>query len=365
MLRSTRHYFARGNTAHGAHFLYDSAFQGLTKIFLLEGPSGTGKSTTIQRLAEELMKQGLSVELFHSPLEPESLDALIVTDLKIGVADGRECEGLSDLNNTEIVYLYLGLAVDQSQLSVNAQEELQFLQQAQNEAYSKAYNSFAAALRVHDEWEKVYISHMDFPKADLIVQELSRSLFGRQQLRKQPFIRHLFFGAATPRGAVDHIQNLTVELETRIFIKGRPGSGKSTLLKKLAKSAEQRGFDVEVFHCGFDPNSLDMLIIPELSLAIFNSTAPHLYFPNRIGDEILDMYSRTIQPGTDERHATELEPIKIRYTQHMKEATSYLGEALDASTTIKKIYTAATDYTLIDKLYNQLSIEIQQLTIPS
>ena len=31
------------------------------------------------------------------------------------------------------------------------------------------------------------------------------------------------------------------------------------MLKSLASASESRGFDVQVFHCGFDPNSLDML----------------------------------------------------------------------------------------------------------
>src|SRR5690606_34119962 len=100
--------------------------------------------------------------------------------------------------------------------------------------------------------------------------------------------RRLFFGAATPKGAVDYIQELTASLKRRIFIKGRPGSGKSTMLKKLAAAAESRGIAVQVFHCGLDPHSLDMLIFPELSTAIFDSTAPHEYDPNRGGDEILD-----------------------------------------------------------------------------
>ena len=45
------------------------------------------------------------------------------------------------------------------------------------------------------------------------------------------------------------------------------------MLKKLAKAAEEKGFEVEVYHCGFDPNSLDMVIVRELGFAIL--IAPH------------------------------------------------------------------------------------------
>ncbi|WP_054860951.1 hypothetical protein [Gracilibacillus sp. JCM 18860] len=82
----------------------------------------------------------------------------------------------------------------------------------------------------------------------------------------------------------------------RYFIKGRAGSGKSTLLKKVVSASKERGFDIEVYHCGFDPESVDMVVIRELSVCLFDSTDPHEYFPKRKGDEIVDLYKLTITP---------------------------------------------------------------------
>lgn len=364
MVGTARHYFARGNTAHGVHFLYRYAFQGLSKIFLLQGLPGTGKSTTIQRLADELMNQGWSVELFHSPLNPDELDAMIVPEIKIGIADERKCEGLTSMPGVEAVSIDFGPAVDEGMLSEHM-EEINTLANQLQESYSKAYETFEIALRIHDEWEKVYIDHMNFHKANQIGQELAQAWFGDETLNKRAVIRHIFFGAATPKGAVDHIQNLTAGLQKRIFIKGRPGSGKSTMLKRLAEAAEKKGYDVDVFHCGFDPNSLDMLILPELSLAIFDSTAPHEYFPNRSGDQILDMYEISIQPGTDERYASELEPIQKRYSQKMKEAISYLAEAQELDAQMKQYYIEATDFSYVKLLQRQLQSDIQKLAVHS
>ncbi|KIL34368.1 hypothetical protein SD71_20270 [Cohnella kolymensis] len=354
MTGTARHFFARGNTAHGVHYLYHSAFQGLSKMVVLTGWPGTGKSTAIRGLADAAINQGWSVELFHSPLNPDELDALIIPGLKIGVADGTVCEGLPSSSSVETVYLEFGNALNRSLLSEETVEQVETLQEQLQTYYGKAYESFLSALRVHDEWEKFYIEAMDFDKADELVHELVDSLFGSRTVSQKASVRHLFFGAATPRGSVDHIQNLTADLGRRILLKGRPGSGKSTLLKRLAAAAEARGFDVEVFHCGFDPNSLDMLIFPEIGSAIFDSTAPHEYFPKRDSDEILDMYERLIVPGTDERFAEELEPIKQRYSQKMKEAIAYLEEARQLDGRIKRFYTEATDFTVVDRLNNEL-----------
>jgi len=354
------HYFARGNTAHGAHFLYTSAFDGLDKIFVLTGPQGTGKSTVIRGLADSQLDKGLHVQCFHSPLRPDELDGIILTELKVGIVDGRACKGIADIRAGEIVSVPFGDAFDNSLILPEHNIAIEDLRDKLERAYSEAYETFATALRIHDEWEKFYIDNMDFAKADQLALDLTQALYAGHENDTPTVSRHLFFGAATPRGAFDFIQSLTANLDRRIFIKGRAGSGKSTLLKKLASAAETNGIEVQVFHCGFDPNSLDMLIFPKLGTAIFDSTAPHEYFPDRDGDEILDMYTGAIAPGTDEAHAAEIAGIKARYSAKMKEATSHLAEAEAIDSQIKAYYVAATDFSIVEKLRQQLQSELNE-----
>lgn len=359
-MRKSSHYFAHGNTAHGAHFLYKSAFDGLNKIFVLTGPQGTGKSTVMQKLADSQLDKGQHVQCFHSPLRPDELDGIILTELKVGIVDGRVCKGIADCGAEKIVSIPFGEAFNNSLISPEQVITIEDLRGKLERAYSKAYETFITALRIHDEWEKYFIDNMDFTKADQIAQDLIQELYRGHENDTPTASRHLFFGAATPKGAYDFIQSLTAQLERRIFIKGRAGSGKSTLLKKLASAAEEKGIEAQVFHCGFDPNSLDMLIFPRLRTAIFDSTAPHEYFPDRDGDEILDMYARTIAPGTDEAYAAEIAVIKERYSAKMKEATSYLKEAEVIDSQIKAYYVAATDFSIVEKLHLQLQSELNE-----
>lgn len=361
MVGTTRHLFARGNTARGVHTLYESAFHGVRRLYLLAGYPGTGKSTVLKQLAESAISQGQTVELFHSPMNPDDLDALIIRDLQVGLADERACLGLDALTDVEVTRIDFGQAVDLTKLTTETKQEIDALHTQVLTACARAYETFANALRIHDEWEAIYIAQMDFQKADQVGQALIDSLFGDQPLSKKATVRHLFFGAATPKGAVDHIPTLTSHLQRRILIKGRPGSGKSTMLKRLAAAAEAKGFDVEVFHCGFDPNSLDMLLFPELSLCIFDSTAPHEYFPSQSSDEILDMYEKAIQPGTDEQFATELKPIQERYAQKMQEAIALLKEAQQLHLRMRSHYAACTEITKVNQLGAHLRQAIEHL----
>ncbi|WP_019122367.1 PRK06851 family protein [Brevibacillus massiliensis] len=365
MGETVRHYFASGNTAAGVHLLFGSAFQGLDQLYILRGCPGTGKSTIMQQVADEMLRKGRSVEMFHCPFDSDTLDGLILTEERIGIVDGNACrDTLGPESAKAVFYIDMDQAVDQAKVSRN-QSNLAALQEGFEERCTKAYETFAKALRIHDEWEKYYIDSMNFTKANQVAEELVDFFFANRVKQKQSKIRHVFLGAATPKGAVDFVENLTAGVSKRIFVKGRPGSGKSTMLKKLVSVAEERGFDAEVFHCGFDPGSLDMVIFPEISVAIFDSTAPHEYFPSRESDEILDMYEQAIAAGTDEKYAKEMDGIKARYRSAMNEAISYLAEAKKRRDRLKGLYFETIDFSVIDRLSQQVKQGVEKAVLSS
>lgn len=247
------------------------------------------------------------------PLRPDELDGIILTELKVGIVDGRVCKGISDSGAGEVVFIDFEEAFDDSLILPGDFITIEDLRVKLESAYSNAYETFAAALRIHDEWEKFYIENMDFSKADQIAQDLIQELYDGHESDTPTASRHLFFGLRL-RGGVRFYSKLNRSAGKTDFHQRKGGIRQIDAAEKLASAAEQKGIDVQVFHCGFDPNSLDMLIFPELRTAIFDSTAPHEYFPDRDEDEILDMYTRTIAPGTDEAHADEIAGIKARYS---------------------------------------------------
>ena len=182
-------------------------------------------------------------------------------------------------------------------------------------------------MKIHDDWERIFISSMDFEAMDELAEETAEKLFGGQKTDHAGSCADRFFGAATVNGSYDYIPNITQEIPKRYFLKGRPGTGKSTFLKMLARAAQDRGYRTEAYHCAFDPNSLDMIAVRELGLCVFDSTAPHEYFPDRDSDEIIDIYKAAVQPGTDEKYEKEIAGYSAGYKAKVREATGYLGEA--------------------------------------
>lgn len=349
-----RNFYAGGNTAKGFYSFYDSALSGLNRLFILKGGPGTGKSTLMKTVGKKMYEQGFDVEYLHCSSDNNSIDGVIIPAIKMGIVDGTAPHVIEPKVPGVIEeYVNLGEAWDSDVLIKNKEKIIEITNLISTK-FQTAYKTFANALKIHDEWEDIYIKNMNFEEANQLADELIQLFFGNQTLEKKSNVKDRFLGAATPKGPNDFIQNLTEDIQNRYFLKGRPGSGKSTLLKKIGAAAKDKGFDVEIYHCGFDPNSLDMIILPELSIAIFDSTAPHEYFPSREGDEIVDIYERCFPRETDEKYAEQINEIKDRYSQKMKEATSYLAEAKALHDELEKYYVQAMDFTKVEAITEKI-----------
>lgn len=356
-----KNYFAGGNTARGFYSLYDSNLQGLNRIFILKGGPGTGKSSLMKAIGKEWADKGYDIDYLHCSSDNDSIDGVLIPELKVGIVDGTAPHVIEPKAPGAIEeYVNLGEAWDSKALA-NQKKKILRISKEVSRSFEAAYSTFGEALEVHDRWEKVYFDNMDFGEADRLTNKLIVEFYGNIYVNKQSDVRHRFLGAATPKGAVDFVPNLTEDVPKRYFVKGRAGTGKSTMLKKLAAEAINRGLDIEIYHCGFDPHSLDMLIIREIGLAIFDSTSPHEYFPSREGDEIIDTYEEIVNQGTDEIFAEQINEISNQYKAKMKEAISYLAQAKEHRDKLEAIYIDAMDFSVVDQLKDNIRTEISAM----
>jgi len=302
---SVVNYFINSNSSRGCVSFFKSNFGGLEAVIRLGGYPSVVASDILSGVCIRAREKDLRTELIHNPLD-NSLEGVIIPKLKTGVInyplyDEEEYHIATILNDENL--------------------------SRTRSCLSAAHSHFSTALQIHDKWEKIYISNMDFTAADRLAAETTEKLLGQNSLDKKGASSDRYFGAATTEGAVDYIDNLTADLRRRFFIKGRPGTGKSTFLKRVGESAVSAGFDAELYHCAFDPDSLDMVILRELSLCLFDSTPPHEYFPSRPGDEVIDIYKAAVTDKTDEKYRSEITAISLEYKAEIAKATKQLGKA--------------------------------------
>lgn len=348
-------YYACANSASGFISFFEDNIKGLDKLYILKGGPGTGKSTLMKNIGSEWYKRGFDIEYIHCASDNDSIDGVIIPAISIGIVDGTSPHVIEPIAPGAIEdYVNLGVAWDSKILAISKDKILDIKNNISS-CYTNAYKFFKNALKIHDEWEKIYLENIDFNKLNSITDSLIKKLFNDSILEKQSVVKNRFFGGATPKGSVDFVMDLTECIGKRYFIKGRPGSGKSTMLKKIAQVSQEKGFDTEIYHCGFDPNSLDMVIIRELDIAIFDSTAPHEYFPAKESDEIIDVYALAITPGTDEKYKDELDSIINRYKSTVNKGIEQLAKAKILHDELESIYIDAMDFNEVNRISRDLS----------
>ncbi|MEG2245848.1 MAG: ATP-binding protein [Peptostreptococcaceae bacterium] len=105
-------------------------------------------------------------------------------------------------------------------------------------------------------------------------------------------VRKMFPGGNTSKGFKSFFDYVIPKDVNIIYcMKGGPGVGKSSLMKKVAKEMIEKGYDVDLYPCSSDPESLDVIVIKKLGVVMLDATAPHIVDPKNPGaiDEILDL----------------------------------------------------------------------------
>ncbi len=90
-----------------------------------------------------------------------------------------------------------------------------------------------------------------------------------------------FMGANSPLGFCSFFEEIYNPYKSHhpYIIKGGPGTGKSTLMKKVARKAEEKGFETELIYCSSDPKSLDGIIVKDIGVSVIDGTSPHIIEP--------------------------------------------------------------------------------------
>ena len=358
---SVRKYFVCANAAQGFQNRFPEALKECDRVYILKGGPGTGKSTLMKRLGEEFLRQGEAVDYIHCSSDPASLDGVILCHRKAAVVDGTAPHVIEPTAPGAMEeYINLGVLWDSKKLIPHKEEILHLREQIQIR-YREIYRFLADAKEVHDRWEAVYKENTDYDRVNQLTEEFLEGVLGRASDKERKGGQvHRFFGALTSDGSVHFLESLTEDTGTRYFIKGRPGTGKSTLLKRLVEKSTQKGLFAEVYHCSFDAESLDLVILPQLSVSVFDATPPHELFPCREGDFILDLYELAVRPGTDEENHELLSLLSREYEEKLASARALLKEVRELHDELESIYGKAIDFSKADILFEKLKQEIER-----
>lgn len=306
-------YYVCGHTANGYFNYLKSNLHGINQIVILSGESNALKTKIFRRLINHLTKQSM-IEVIHNSYSRQYIDGIILRSESIAFL----CEHLIEWDLEKVTTVDLNALLNE-----NKQNERLHLKR--KKYAEKAYVYFKKALQIHDELENIYISRMDFEKANKVADNFIKTLL--KGVHKKDGKGHLyerFFGTNTSDGAVNVIEHLIRNIKNRVFIKGRAGTGKSVFMRKVLEACQSYNLTVEVYYCSFDPKSIDMLIIRDLNYCLFDSTPPHEFFPEDEYDKVIDLYELAVAKGTDEQFKEQIKRVTKKYKEQLKFGLSEL-----------------------------------------
>ena len=145
---------------------------------------------------------------------------------------------------------------------------------------------------------------------------------------RQGKAKYVFPGSNTPSGFVSFYREGLSNIERLFILKGGPGTGKSTLMRKIGLAMLERGYDVEFWQCSSDNDSLDGILITDLSVAVIDGTAPHIIDPLYPGavDEIINLGEHWDDTYLRE-HKTEIIKLSQEIARHFELCYDKLAQA--------------------------------------
>ncbi|MGI6357776.1 MAG: PRK06851 family protein [Bacillota bacterium] len=292
MLGKVKKVFAGGNTGYGFYSHYDQIISvNEQALYILKGGPGTGKCSFMRWIGQQMRERGYDIEEFYCSSDNNSLDGVRIPALGVALMDGTAPHVMDPRYPAAFdTIVHLGDYWDDAGIRENKDSVVALIRR-NSFLFRRAYGYLRVAKEYNDQLQ-AYVGELgvlDTVGLNRVARETIDSIFEGVPVNGGPSRqRHLFASAITPQGLVNHLGSIVGELDRRVLVQGRPGTGRTSIVGKVAQAAIDRGYDVEIFHCALDPQRIDHVVIPDLSLAVVNSSEPHSYYAADPGDAIID-----------------------------------------------------------------------------
>ncbi len=262
-------YFLAANSCEGFVSHFGDSFvprEGWRAIIIKGGP-GTGKSSFMKYMVARAAEKGYRVDLCVCSSDPDSLDGVVIWDIKTVILDGTAphiVEPKYPAACEEI--LNLGEFWNREKLFMKAQEIICVTDE--NKALHKTTKNYlAAAGQLLYDNLRLARRYTDQARAYAFGVRLARKLIPQSsQKQSREWVR--FIGGITPKGVVGYKNTVNDFYKNKIIIEDKFGAASSCIMEKVREEALKKGYEIITLRNPFLPSQLiDHILIPELSLA--------------------------------------------------------------------------------------------------
>ncbi len=337
-------FFIGANSGKGFVSFFDSFYTPDTasKVFLLKGGAGSGKSTIMKKVAARAKRRGMSAELIYCPSDPDSLDAVHVPAVGGIVIDATAPHALEPKAHG-VLERYVSLSGALSPDVVERKKEALELAGEVSDAHRRAREAFSASERAFAAVFDLVISHTDSQKLYKRAESLAKKLEG-----DSPLLMRRFLSGLTPKGVV-RFENTPAELI---------GEGSCYCLKDsfglapifLSRVLEGAGLPCYGGYCPLNSSKLEHLVFPSAKTAFLSRP----FAPPEGAQSCGISLDSAVDRGFLEENRDRIRLLRRTGAALCARGCAHLSSALRLHDGLEAIFAPYTDYKLLDKIADDL-----------
>ena len=264
-------FFVGANSGDGFQNLFDELvdLEDTYDFMVLKGGPGVGKNTFMRMIGQTMEQAGAAVEYLWCSGDPDSLDGVVLPELRCAIADGTSPHVLEPKYPAAVDrYVDLGRFYDLTAAKAAA-EEVKAHTHDYQAAYVRAYRSLKAARQVELDAMTAVAQTFDAGRAERRVEGIiARELRGRRGRRGTTTRR--FLGSITHKGYLWRFDSVDT-LCPKVYEFSDSWELAAPYLARLHEAATEQGWDTILCMSPEAPGQAEHLLIPGLGLAFVTS----------------------------------------------------------------------------------------------
>lgn len=340
----TDSYFLGCNSASGFVSLFSELYDPYDgwNMYIIKGGPGTGKSTLMKKIASKAEKKGYTVEKIYCSSDPDSLDGVIIEDIKTAIADGTSPHVLEPkfAGACERI-INLGDFWDEKVLKENRDEIIKYSTMISAQ-HGSCVRYLRAAQMIQNEISATVANYTD---TDKIERYIKREMRGYDLNKgKEAFtVKNRIVTAATPDGLTTFKSPIFNHAETATIFKDPYNVIAPAIIERLATDFIDNKNSIIKCRTFLNPtNKTEHIILPELHTAYLTEWTGQGFESEKRKINITRFTTAGFKDSVKETDIA----VKARNCA-IKEATKHLKTAKELHDILEQYYINAMDY---DKL---------------
>lgn len=357
--RTQVQYFLGAHTPWGFQSLYGEILskERARAIYLLKGGAGCGKSTMMRQIASEAVARGYFVEEILCLNDPDSLDGVVIPQLRVAIADGM-APHVMEASFPGVVerYVNVGGCYDCEGLQ-EVRDEVMACSGRYRETMSRVLPCLTAAGEMGE-------TVLDILSTEKLLERLrkrgngivNREIKGKRkgEGKRVGRVTQRFLSGHTSEGRVGLCHSVGRQCE-RVFELWDGYGVSHGILLPIMTGAVNCGYDVVACLNPMNPKRLEHLIVPELSLGFVTSSSGMVYEGNverRIRLETM------LDEGILKENRSRVRVYRKMYGALMEEISHILGDGRRIYGELEGIYHPYVDFGRLSEMTKELGEEV-------